>query len=121
MVDGVRRHTGRRIWRYRVSPEGTAAVSAVPGVFALRETEGGMMTRATFRFREHTLSPDKVSEPVLYAMECKTAGCRQTSEASEDPGAGSDWATAHLKANPEHTAYREKITRAYRFHPGDWV
>ncbi|CAD80151.1 gp25.3 [Streptomyces phage phiBT1] len=94
---------------------------AVPRVFALRpETTGGIMTRATYRFREHTMSPDPVSEPVLFGWACKTAGCGAKSEPSEDASAGSTWATDHFKTNPDHTAYREIITRAYRFQPGDW-
>ncbi|QAX94751.1 hypothetical protein HOV12_gp41 [Streptomyces phage Lilbooboo] len=78
------------------------------------------MTRATYRFREHVMTPDPVSEPMLHMWECKTAGCGATSEASEDVSTCSQWAADHLKANTDHTAYREIITRAYRFHPGDW-
>jgi hypothetical protein len=79
------------------------------------------MTRATYRFREHTLTPDRTedAEPSLYAMECK--GCGQSSDGSESQADGSDWATGHLKANPGHLTYREVITRPYRFEPGEWL
>ncbi len=74
----------------------------------------------TFRFQNHHLQPDPVSEPVLYGWECKTAGCGAKSEASEDPAKGSEWSADHLKANPDHKAFREVITRAYRYEPGEW-
>ncbi|WP_171112289.1 MULTISPECIES: hypothetical protein [Streptomyces] len=79
------------------------------------------MTRATYRFREHTLTPDTGSEagPVLFAMECK--GCGDSSDGSNDQGDGSAWAAGHLRANPGHLTYREVITRSYRFEPGEWL
>ncbi|MFI8452208.1 DUF7848 domain-containing protein [Streptomyces erythrochromogenes] len=78
------------------------------------------MTRATYRFRAHTMQPDPAGEDTLYAMECKTGGCEERSPSSEDPSAGGVWAVEHFKANQDHTGYREIITRAYRFWPGDW-
>lgn len=78
------------------------------------------MARATYRFREHVMTPDPVSEPVLHMWECKAPGCGATSEASEDPSTCSEWSAEHFKANPEHTGFREIITRAYRYQPGDW-
>ncbi|MFI1933846.1 hypothetical protein [Streptomyces sp. NPDC020330] len=77
------------------------------------------MTRAAFRFRDHTIRPDTVSEPVKFAMRCKAEGCGAEGEASEDPAQGSQWAVDHLKETG-HMAYREVITRAYRFEPGAW-
>lgn len=79
------------------------------------------MTRATYRFRAHTLTPDRTPEadPVLYAVECKE--CGDTSDRTENPEDGTEWAADHLKANPGHLTYREHITRAYRFEPGEWL
>lgn len=74
----------------------------------------------TYRFREHTMQPDPVGEPVLYAMSCKTRGCEAHSEVTDDPAKGSEWAADHFKANPDHTGYREVIQRGYRFWPGAW-
>ncbi|KUN94036.1 hypothetical protein [Streptomyces caeruleatus] len=78
------------------------------------------MARATYRFREHTLRPDTAqdAEPTNYAMQCKH--CGDSSKGSESQTDGSEWATAHLKANPGHLAYTEVIGRSYRFEPGDW-
>ncbi|PZT77677.1 MULTISPECIES: DUF7848 domain-containing protein [unclassified Streptomyces] len=79
------------------------------------------MTRATYRFREHTLTPDTgpESDPWQSAMECK--GCGRCSEKSESAEDGTAWAAEHLKANPGHLTYREVITRPYRFDPGEWL
>lgn len=78
------------------------------------------MTRATYRFREYTLRPDRTPEadPVLFAIECK--GCGQSSDGAENPEDGTEWAAEHLKANPGHLTYREHITRPYRFEAGAW-
>lgn len=79
------------------------------------------MTRATYRFREHTLRPDTErpdADPILFAMECK--GCGDNSDGSESAEDGTEWAADHLKANPGHLTYREHITRPYRFEPGAW-
>ncbi|MGW0537689.1 DUF7848 domain-containing protein [Streptomyces sp. NPDC003032] len=75
----------------------------------------------TFRFRSFTLRPDTASDSVLTHMECKTFGCEQGSAASERAEDGSAWAADHLKVNPEHTGYREVITRDYAFQPGEWL
>ncbi|MGW0709989.1 DUF7848 domain-containing protein [Streptomyces sp. NPDC002643] len=76
------------------------------------------MTRAIYRFREHTLKPD-ATEPTLFALRCK--GCGESSDGSEKAEEGSAWAEEHLKANPGHLAYQEHITRSYRFEPGKWL
>ncbi|MDT3396379.1 hypothetical protein RKE29_06950 [Streptomyces sp. B1866] len=78
------------------------------------------MTRAVYRFREFTIGPDQRpdAEPVRFAMEC--AACGSTGPRSEDADAGTAWAVAHLRANPEHLAYREHVTRPYRFEAGAW-
>ncbi|GGW15460.1 hypothetical protein GCM10018980_38480 [Streptomyces capoamus] len=75
------------------------------------------MTRATYRFREHTLTPD-TDKPTLHAMECQA--CGQASTGSADPTDGTRWAADHLKANPGHLTYQEHIERSYRFEPGAW-
>ncbi len=86
---------------------------------SLRDQEDGM-TRATYRFREHTLTVDDRpdAEPLRHSMECKA--CGEISDASENPEDGSDWAVGHLKSNPGHLDYRARITRPYRFEPGEW-
>ncbi|MFF4578229.1 hypothetical protein ACFY15_07495 [Streptomyces sp. NPDC001373] len=79
------------------------------------------MTRATYRFREHVLTPDTGpdSDPWQYAMECK--GCGQRNGSSGSAEDGTEWAADHLKGNPGHLTYREIITRPYRFEPGAWL
>ncbi|MEV0119966.1 hypothetical protein AB0I16_00205 [Streptomyces sp. NPDC050703] len=76
--------------------------------------------RARYAFRDYTLCPDTAeeSEPIVFGMECKN--CGDSSDGSEDPANGTEWAADHLKANPEHLTYREHITRSYRFEPGAW-
>ncbi|MEV0639428.1 hypothetical protein AB0I77_31740 [Streptomyces sp. NPDC050619] len=80
------------------------------------------MTRAVYRFREYTISPDQrpEAEPITAAMQCKA--CGEISEKAEDEefADGTAWAVQHLKANPGHLEYREHITRPYRFEPGAW-
>jgi hypothetical protein len=78
------------------------------------------MTRAVYRFREHTITPDTGpdAEPITFAMECMT--CEATSDVADDADAGALWALAHLKTNPGHVRYREHITRPYLFEPGAW-
>lgn len=76
------------------------------------------MTRATYRFREHTLRPDP-AERTQFAMECKI--CGQSSEGSVKVEESADWAADHLKENPGHLRFRERITRSYRFEPGEWL
>lgn len=76
------------------------------------------MTRATYRFREYTIRPCPDIEPITSAMECRT--CGQISERAEELTDGTEWAAAHLKANPGHLDYREHIMRPYRFEPREW-
>ncbi|QAX94049.1 hypothetical protein SEA_EURATIS_54 [Streptomyces phage Euratis] len=89
------------------------------GLSSLR-IQGDGMTRATYRFRDHTLTVDDrpEAEPLKHSMGCKA--CGESSEASEKPEDGSAWAVDHLKSNPGHLEYRAQITRPYRFEPGDW-
>ena len=74
------------------------------------------MTRRTYRFRTYVLRPD--SEPRAFVMQCAT--CQATGPTSENPEDGTAWAADHLKAKPDHLAYRETITRPHRFEPGEW-
>lgn len=78
------------------------------------------MTRAVYRFREYTIGPDRHpgAEPHTFTMQC--AACGQQGATSQDGEEGMEWATQHHKANPGHLAYRETITRPYRFEPGMW-
>lgn len=78
------------------------------------------MTRALYRFREHWIAPDckPDAEPWTFAMEC--AVCEQSSSTSEETDRAQEWAAGHLKANPEHFTYRERVTRPYRAEPGPW-
>ncbi|MGC9538367.1 hypothetical protein [Streptomyces sp. UG1] len=78
------------------------------------------MTRAVYRFREHTIRPDRrlEAEPITSAMECQA--CGETSGKAEGFMDGTAWAVDHLKSNPGHLEYQEHITRPYRFEPGAW-
>jgi hypothetical protein len=78
------------------------------------------VTRATYRFRDHTIRPDTTAdaEPITFTMQC--AACGTIGPTHEDADQGADWAIRHLKANPEHLAYREHITRPYRTESGAW-
>ncbi|WP_149827631.1 hypothetical protein [Streptomyces tailanensis] len=78
------------------------------------------MTRATYRFREHTIGPDRRPEAERTKAEMQCKPCGKGSEASEQFTDGTAWAVDHLKANPGHLEYRELIIRPYRFEPGDW-
>lgn len=76
------------------------------------------MSRGSYRFRQHTLSQDP-QEPIVHTMACKQCGASGSD--SEEPRDGTEWATAHLKGNPDHLTYRETITRSYRAVPGEWI
>ncbi|WP_313956560.1 hypothetical protein [Streptomyces sp. SAJ15] len=81
----------------------------------------GGARRATYRFREYTIGPDRrpQAEPHSFRMQC--AACGELGEPYDSGEAGTEWAVAHLKGNPGHLAYREIITRPYRFEPGVWL
>lgn len=78
------------------------------------------MTRATYRFREHTIMPDTGpdAEPITFVMQCVTCDARCGVSGNAD--AGPAWALAHLRNNPGHVRYREHITRPYKVEPGAW-
>jgi hypothetical protein len=82
--------------------------------------KGAVIARATYRFREYTILPDKRPEapPITFEMECGT--CNASSPVTEKAEDGTQWATEHFKANPDHEEYREHITRPYRCEPGEW-
>ena len=77
-------------------------------------------TRGRYRFRAYTIRPDQrpEAEPITATMECLRCGI--VGPTSQDFADGTAWATHHLKANPGHVAYREHLTRPYRFEPGAW-
>ncbi|WP_313956452.1 hypothetical protein [Streptomyces sp. SAJ15] len=76
--------------------------------------------RVTYRFREHTIGLDRrpEAEPHSFTMQCADCGDHSAPHGSGE--GGTEWAVAHLKAHPGHLAYREIITRPYRFEPGVW-
>ncbi|WP_326596742.1 DUF7848 domain-containing protein [Streptomyces sp. NBC_01803] len=78
------------------------------------------MTRATYRFREYTIGPDTGAdaEAVTHTMQCRV--CEETGPTATDAGDGTAWAARHVKGNPGHLAYREHVTRPYRFTAGEW-
>jgi hypothetical protein len=78
------------------------------------------MSRATYRFREHTFVPDESpdAEPITYVMQC--LACGRFGPRSEYTDDGTAWVVQHLKDNAGHLAYREHITRPYRFEAGAW-
>ncbi len=92
-----------------------------PATARQQTTENGKRpARGTYRFREHTLGPDRRPEavPVTFTVYCGTCGAMgPTTECGED---GMDWAVQHLKDTPGHLDYREHITRPYRAEPGAW-
>lgn len=77
--------------------------------------------RRTFRFREHTLGPDRRPEaaPVTYEMHC--ASCYAAGPVSTNAEDGTTWAVEHMKKNTEHLDYREHVTRSYRAEAGAWL
>ncbi|WP_052849271.1 hypothetical protein [Streptomyces avicenniae] len=70
-----------------------------------------------FRFREWRVQPE--SGPFGFSMECVV--CDQYGPEEESSESALGWVFAHLRANPEHHAYRERITRPYRAVPGGWL
>lgn len=78
--------------------------------------------RASYRFREHTLGPDRrpEAEPHTFTMRCADCGATGPTVTDGEDGDGTSWAAAHLKANPDHLNYREHITRPYRAEAGAW-
>ncbi|WP_313956503.1 hypothetical protein [Streptomyces sp. SAJ15] len=80
----------------------------------------GGARRATYRFREYTIGLDRrpQAEPHSFTMQCADCGDHSAPHGSGE--GGTEWAVAHLKAHPGHLAYREIITRPYRFEPGVW-
>ena len=85
-----------------------------------QESSEGRLPRRTFRFRKHTLGPDRrpEAEPVTYEMHCTS--CYAIGPVSTDGEDGTAWALRHLKEFPSHLNYREHITRSYRAEAGAW-
>nr|WP_243274831.1 hypothetical protein [Streptomyces albus] len=59
------------------------------------------------------------AEPVTFTLQC--AVCHQTAAPHTSRSVSQNWATLHLKHNPEHFTYREITTRPYKFEPGAWL
>ncbi|WP_260867960.1 hypothetical protein [Streptomyces sp. SAJ15] len=80
----------------------------------------GPVRRSVYRFRDYTIQPDRRpdAEPHSFTMQC--AECGDFSGPFSSGEDGTAWAVTHLKANTSHVAYREIITRPYRFEPGAW-
>ncbi len=78
------------------------------------------MSRANYRFRDHTLTPDKEpdAEPLTYTFQC--AVCDTNGPTDTEPDTASHWTFRHLKEHPEHFTYRSLVTLPYRITPGAW-
>ncbi|MFF8813507.1 DUF7848 domain-containing protein [Streptomyces pactum] len=78
------------------------------------------MSRARYRFRNHTIGPDlrPEAEPHTLTMRCTTCDAAGPTAGTADPG--TEWAGGHLKAHPSHLDYRETVTRPYRAVAGEW-
>ncbi|UED85123.1 hypothetical protein [Streptomyces profundus] len=55
-------------------------------------------------------------EATLFVMAC--VACGFFGPKGQDVEDGAEWAVQHLALHPDHLAYREHITRAYRFEAG---
>ena len=77
--------------------------------------------RHTYRFRGHTIAPDRRPEalPITFQMHC--ASCYAVGPVSTDGEDGTKWAVEHLRTNAGHLDYREHITRSYRAEAGAWL
>jgi hypothetical protein len=75
---------------------------------------------ATYRFREHTLAPDRRPDVDLVTFTMRCATCDAIGPTATSGADGTAWAVTHLKANPDHLDYREHIIRLYRAEPGAW-
>ncbi|MFJ5678599.1 hypothetical protein [Streptomyces sp. NPDC093097] len=78
------------------------------------------MKSVIYRFREFRIMPNSrpEAEPWTFAMECTECGKSSDQQTGHAPSLG--WVTEHLKTNPDHLDYRERITRPYRAVPGAW-
>ncbi|WP_455711308.1 DUF7848 domain-containing protein [Streptomyces bacillaris] len=56
-------------------------------------------------------------EATSFVMECVTCGF--FGPRGQDAEDGAEWAAQHRALHPDHLAYREHMTRAYRFEAGD--
>ncbi|WFB10368.1 hypothetical protein LRS74_27520 [Streptomyces sp. LX-29] len=80
----------------------------------------GPVRRSVYRFRDYTIQPDRRPEAEAYSFTMQCAECGEFSEPFSGGADGTAWAVTHLKSNTSHLAYREIITRPYRFEPGAW-
>ncbi|WP_455570062.1 DUF7848 domain-containing protein [Streptomyces tauricus] len=75
---------------------------------ALRACQAGCaMTRATYRFIEHTIrhAPEG---GVVFELCCVT--CPETSGGQAVQVTAQDWALKHTAAHPEHDLFRREVT-----------
>lgn len=79
------------------------------------------MSRSVYRFRKYQIAPDLRldAEPPTFAMECMSCDASGLEAATTD--SASAWIVMHLKEQPMHLRYRERITRPYRAEPRDWL
>jgi hypothetical protein len=70
--------------------------------------------RSVFRYLTWRLRPEDAenTEPVIHQFFCNH--CDGCGPADEDFEAARGWIFAHLATTPEHTGYREEITRYWR-------
>ncbi|GAA1935394.1 hypothetical protein GCM10009716_48020 [Streptomyces sodiiphilus] len=96
----------------------TAPVNFTP---AARKGDEPCGRRRSYRFREHHIVADEEpdAEPLSFSAEC--AVCEQFGPEEETSEAAGAWIVRHLKANPEHLTYRERLIRPLRAVPGRWL
>jgi hypothetical protein len=77
--------------------------------------------RRSYRLREYHIVADEEpdAEPLSFSAEC--AVCEQFGPEEETSEAAGAWVIRHLKDNPEHLTYRERVTRPLRAVPGRWL
>ena len=97
------------------------ANSSTPAHERAQEGSAERPPRRTFRFREHTIGPDRRPEaaPVTYEMHC--APCYTAGPVATDAEDGTTWAVEHLKKNWDHLDYRKHVTCSYQAEAGAWL
>lgn len=78
------------------------------------------MSRRTYRFRNFHITPDlsPTAEPITHTVQC--AACDETGPEASTSDSACAWIVVHLKAEPAHRRYRERISRPYRADPAGW-
>ncbi|UED87426.1 hypothetical protein [Streptomyces profundus] len=65
------------------------------------------------RLAELALDSDRATSFVMECVACGFFGPK-----GQDAEDGAEWAGQHLALHPDHLAYREHVTRTYRFEAG---